>query len=1107
MKGISSISRYRKWIICLSFIFCYIPDVFSQRITNYNFLASSGTFTPLVSGTTNQGQGSSDDGAWNTNAIGFDFWYMGTRYTTISASTNGWLAFGTTISSYGFVNSLSSTATANATTIRPIIAPLWDDLSVPSTSSFSYQTSGTAGSRVFTAEYLNVEWQYAATSACISFQVKLYEGTGKVEFIYRSESGTLSTPSASIGITGNATGAYLSLNGTGTNPTASSATETSNLNTRPASGQTYTFTPSVPADPSDLSFSAVTSSSMRLNWTDNSSDEIGFLIYRSSDNGQTYEFLTQTAANDVSSTQSGLLSSFTYLWKVYAVSEGALSVNSVNGSQATNTCGSTVTARTWVGAGNGGTGTEFNKNTNWNPVGIPTCADSLNMTLTSAATISLSSSIEVGAISASISGSNNIFQLNTGAFILQINQTAAFSVPSGNGNTKMQVNVANGGTLIYNKSVTFSAASGANFPIYGSGGTTGTIKFKGNVTFNSGCKSAAADQPGTVIFDANGTQTITCNNTGYSVYLGTITTEIGSQNNPTVILAGTANGTPYGNLTINGTSTLDLSTKTFNRYASGGSINMSDGSTLKLAAGAGGQTGSNFPSNFTTFAFNANSTVIYNSSNGLNQTIYAVRYGNLILTNSAGVGSSTKTAGGNLTILGNFSINDAYTIFDAGASLNHSLQGNWINNGALNSGSFTYTTANTITFNGTSAQQIQGGAATTFYNLSLSNSSGLTLAPGAGLITTAKNTLTLTSGKVILGNFDLAIGATAFSGTISGYSSSNYIITNGTGTLNQFNIGTGQRTSVIYPIGISSSSYTPITLNIVGTTTVDNYKIVVSQDVYSSGTTGSVYTSGVVNRTWHVTEGVSGGSNVTLTAQWNATDELTGFDRTNCFINHYSSEWGSTSERGNASADLPYTRVSGTLTSFSPFTVATTGSALPIELISFSGRCDGSNVLLEWKTTSETNNDYFTIERSTDTRFFEPVGKVTGMGNSSTIKQYSFTDVAMGAAYYRLKQTNYNGNYEYVDIISVTECTDIHETEIINTYNDSGTLTLNIYSDIDQKYEIIIYEITGRKVLSSQHYLLKNTNEIKLNSTGINSGVYVVMLKNEKTMTSQKIVM
>jgi len=322
------ISFCKNTIICSLLIFT-VPRLSAQTLTNYTFAGSTGTFT-AISGATSPSltAGSTDDGNFNAIPIGFDFWYMGTRYTTISASTNGWAAFGSTITD-SFTNNLTSGGT------RPLIAPLWDDLDIQASTNFSYLTSGTAGSRVFTMQWLNVLWTYLGTTASISFQVKLYESTGKIEFVYRPESGGTTFPSASTGITSSATGSgsFLSVNSAGTS--VSSTVETATISAKPVSGKTYGFTPPLPLAPSALTFSSVGSNAMTLNWTDNSTNEVGYAIYSSTD-GVTYSFVSQTAANATSSVQSGLVGGTTYYWKVYAVTEGGLSA-AISGSQATTT--------------------------------------------------------------------------------------------------------------------------------------------------------------------------------------------------------------------------------------------------------------------------------------------------------------------------------------------------------------------------------------------------------------------------------------------------------------------------------------------------------------------------------------------------------------------------------------------------------------------------------------------------------------------------------------------------------------------------------------------------------------------------------------------------
>ena len=165
-------------------------------------------------------------------------------------------------------------------------------------------------------------------------QTNLYESTGKVEFIYRPEATGANAPTASVGITASGTGSgnFLSVNNAGTSV---SSTVEASVTTKPVSGKTYAFTPPVPTAPGSFTFSGIGTSAMTLNWTDLSSNETGFVIYKSTD-GVTYSFVSQTAAGATSSLQTGLAQTTTYYWKVYAVSEGGLST-ALSGSQSTTT--------------------------------------------------------------------------------------------------------------------------------------------------------------------------------------------------------------------------------------------------------------------------------------------------------------------------------------------------------------------------------------------------------------------------------------------------------------------------------------------------------------------------------------------------------------------------------------------------------------------------------------------------------------------------------------------------------------------------------------------------------------------------------------------------
>lgn len=316
----------------------------SQVITNYSYAASTGTYTAL-SGAISPSLtgGNADEGYINNLPIGFDFFYMGEYYTTVSASTNGWISLGTAIPDAEYTNNLNTAGT------RPVIAPLWDDLD---NATISYLTTGTSPNRVFTIQYANVVWNVGFLApVSLNIQVKLTETTGRIAFVYEKTGflgGGTNNPSASAGITGLTAGTYLSLNKiTDNTATVSSSVETNTISNRPSgSAQTYTFTPpSGPSAPSGLTFSSVTSNSMTLNWTDNSSTETKFAIYRSTDN-LTFTFYGFAAANATSfstTTVSLLNASTTYYWRVYAISEGSIG-SAVSNSQAT-LCGGPNTAQ------------------------------------------------------------------------------------------------------------------------------------------------------------------------------------------------------------------------------------------------------------------------------------------------------------------------------------------------------------------------------------------------------------------------------------------------------------------------------------------------------------------------------------------------------------------------------------------------------------------------------------------------------------------------------------------------------------------------------------------------------------------------------------------
>jgi len=97
---------------------------------------------------------------------------------------------------------------------------------------------------------------------------------------------------------------------------------------------------------------------------------------------------------------------------------------------------------------------------------------------------------------------------------------------------------------------------------------------------------------------------------------------------------------------------------------------------------------------------------------------------------------------------------------------------------------------------------------------------------------------------------------------------------------------------------------------------------------------------------------------------------------------------------------------------------------LPVELISFTAKRDGTLVVLTWGVATEINNNYFSIYRSKDFKTWEEIGRVIGAGNSSLMKYYTFSHVENDKSavyYYKLTQTDFNGDKTQLSVIPLVQ--------------------------------------------------------------------------------------
>lgn len=160
-------------------------------------------------------------------------------------------------------------------------------------------------------------------------------------------------------------------------------------------------------------------------------------------------------------------------------------------------------------------------------------------------------------------------------------------------------------------------------------------------------------------------------------------------------------------------------------------------------------------------------------------------------------------------------------------------------------------------------------------------------------------------------------------------------------------------------------------------------------------------------------------------------------------------------------------------------------NVLPVELSSFSATPNKNQVELNWQTAQEINNDYFQIERKTaNSHAWKVIGKKQGAGDSDSEIQYNFFDTkpANGINFYRLKQIDFDGQFEYSEMVNVQ----IRTTISIEIFPNPTVSELTIVTPVDfLKGEIHLYDATGKMIISTT---VRERNYLNLSS--LNSGIY-----------------
>lgn len=175
---------------------------------------------------------------------------------------------------------------------------------------------------------------------------------------------------------------------------------------------------------------------------------------------------------------------------------------------------------------------------------------------------------------------------------------------------------------------------------------------------------------------------------------------------------------------------------------------------------------------------------------------------------------------------------------------------------------------------------------------------------------------------------------------------------------------------------------------------------------------------------------------------------------------------------------------------------------LPVELVSFNAVSkDNTTVQLNWLTALEINNDFFGIEKSDDAVSWNTIANIQGVGNSTIMQQYSYTDKnpATGANYYRLRQCDYDGTCKYSDVAMVNVS---NVKSSINIQADSRGTVLIEGGDNAKPALVTLYNISG--MIQYSCYVYSNT-PYQMKIDNLPSGIYILSACDNNKLVSRKI--
>lgn len=371
----------------------------------------------------------------------------------------------------------------------------------------------------------------------------------------------------------------------------------------------------------------------------------------------------------------------------------------------------------------------------------------------------------------------------------------------------------------------------------------------------------------------------------------------------------------------------------------------------------------------------------------------------------------------------------------------------------------------------------------TYQNLEINSSAGNDTLTTA---VTVNGTMTMTIGKLFLGNYDLTLNS-----SLVGASGSNkYFVTNGTGSLIRNNIVI----PTLFQIGVSETSYDPFGVVPSGSS---SFKARVSETITNPVSNPTL----IVQREWTI-DRTAGSGSVTMTLQHDASAPLNSFNGANpVAVAHWT---GAAYENLTAS----YSSNTFALASVSSFGNAFVGgntASIPVEMTVFKAYAKGAVNILDWSTATERNNREFVIERSVNGHDYQTIGAVKGYGNSNIVQNYSFTDDAapLSVAYYRLRQIDFDGKETTSKAVTVARSGNT-KAGLDKLYPSVTSDVLTLEMTTNGNTTLTIIDLLGRVVSTKQ--LGDNTGFLiqRLDVSSLNNGLYFINIQSGNSHITEK---